>query len=344
MRAVHVWAATTAAVLAGGWLLAACGGDDPPPAARRPVAQPLEGPASRYAILAGDGGGAPDGFPPIDIDRSALTAVDDFYSPSRIDSALLSDRAFSDVEVARARLGEWGFDSRYGTTLGGSGRFATVLLTLFQSETGAAAAYTHLASLRESLPVESAAAHPGDVALVYGGIGEKPGQVGYGVLFRRDNLVVLIELRGTPAAATADAVVALAAIVDAKATGSRPSPSPTPAAPPTPVAPPPWKDRQGQVPPRDTLSEHQGPDHCEWQAAVFLNYMGVSYVKDPHDVMKDALPVKFDANARLPRDARSTGYRSGNRELWIASADPDAIYIKTSGDVERWPRLTTFCQ
>ncbi len=333
--AVGIGAAT---FLAGDPLPAVNLADDPPP---RP--SPLAGPASRYAVLAADSGGATGGSNPINVGRGVLTNVSEFYPQGWDISALLLDGAFRDVEVARASLGQWGFDSRYGTSLGWGDRFATVFLTLFESDAGAAEAYTHLASLRQSLPVESVAARVGSVALVYGGIGEKPGQVGFGVLFRRDNLVVLIELRGAPGAATAEAVVALAAIVDAKATGVRPSPTPTPAAPPTPVAPPPWKDRQGQTPPRETLSEHQGPDHCDWQAAVFLTFMGFSYVKDPYDVMKDALPVKFEPKARLPGDAQFTGYRSGDRELWTAPSDPAGIYIRAAGKNERWPRLESFC-
>jgi len=45
---------------------------------------------------------------------------------------------------------------------------------------------------------------------------------------------------------------------------------------------------------------------------------------------------------KLPAGATETGYRSGDRQLWLG-ADDDGAYIVTPGGIERWPRFTLGC-
>jgi hypothetical protein len=48
---------------------------------------------------------------------------------------------------------------------------------------------------------------------------------------------------------------------------------------------------------------------------------------------------RYDGDARLPRDARSTGWTNGNITIWTAPSEHDAaIYVKRGSVVERWPR------
>jgi hypothetical protein len=45
-----------------------------------------------------------------------------------------------------------------------------------------------------------------------------------------------------------------------------------------------------------------------------------------------------DIHIALPPDARATGYRKGELELWLSASEPDAAYLRVDDDVERWPR------
>jgi hypothetical protein len=95
-----------------------------------------------------------------------------------------------------------------------------------------------------------------------------------------------------------------------------------------------------------------GPAHCGWQSAAFLTLgwpLGTSaafaiqarqYVRDPGGVTQNAkLRSRFDLSARLPADARPTGFLEGGTQLYLAPSDEDiAAYVVYSGHVERWPR------
>jgi hypothetical protein len=62
-------------------------------------------------------------------------------------------------------------------------------------------------------------------------------------------------------------------------------------------------------------------------------------VRDPSGVYGIAELVDgFRAMDELPSDATDTGYRQGERELWLSPSDPDAVFIRAAGSVERWPR------
>jgi hypothetical protein len=101
------------------------------------------------------------------------------------------------------------------------------------------------------------------------------------------------------------------------------------------------------------VSAFEGPDHCEWQSAVFLNVgwplgttQGVtvgpsdsrSYIRDA----EGALPFTegLDLDTELPPGATPTGYRTGDVELWFGDDGGDrwAYLVRGDGTVERWPR------
>ena len=98
------------------------------------------------------------------------------------------------------------------------------------------------------------------------------------------------------------------------------------------------------------LNSFAGPEHCDWQSAVMM-YLGwplgtVSvtaaqarqFVRDPSGVINPELRDKLVLHASLPADARSTGYRHGDLELWLSPSNEDAAYLRAGDDVERWPR------
>jgi len=97
-----------------------------------------------------------------------------------------------------------------------------------------------------------------------------------------------------------------------------------------------------------------GPEHCDRQRATVLETGwpvgtripgndGVhwrQYVRDPVGVLEGfPLRTALDLHAILPTDARSTGYRYNNIEIWLASSDQDdVVYAVGGGGIERWPR------
>lgn len=95
-----------------------------------------------------------------------------------------------------------------------------------------------------------------------------------------------------------------------------------------------WTDRAGVRVPTSEVSSRAGDDHCGWQEVHFLELDGM-YARDPEGV----LTAGFQDDVRMPADARDTGYRYGNRELWLA-ADRRTAYVRTPDGVEAWPRLT----
>lgn len=55
-------------------------------------------------------------------------------------------------------------------------------------------------------------------------------------------------------------------------------------------------------------------------------------------VVGDDLRARLRRATRLPADARDTGYRLGDLELSLSPSDPDGVYLRVAGDIERWPR------
>jgi hypothetical protein len=88
------------------------------------------------------------------------------------------------------------------------------------------------------------------------------------------------------------------------------------------------------------LNSIAGPDHCNWQSAVMMHLgwpLGTvsqstaeirQFIRDPDGVIgygvRDKLAIAID----LPDDARDTGYRNGEVELWLSPSDPDAAFLR----------------
>ena len=95
-----------------------------------------------------------------------------------------------------------------------------------------------------------------------------------------------------------------------------------------------------------------GPAHCGWQSATFLTLgwplgrralfasEARQYINDPNGVVPHAdLRGTLDLHAKLPPDAKPTGYWKGDAQLYLAPSDQDvAAYFVGGGHVERWPR------
>jgi len=104
-----------------------------------------------------------------------------------------------------------------------------------------------------------------------------------------------------------------------------------------------WTDRNGRRVPITKVTSNVGPEHCDWQEAHFLSTgRGEDarvYARDPAKVLPPgSLTSPYDGDARLPADARDTGYRYKNQELWLTD-DPTKAYIRTPDGVEAWPEL-----
>ncbi|MET7654640.1 MULTISPECIES: hypothetical protein [unclassified Streptomyces] len=102
-----------------------------------------------------------------------------------------------------------------------------------------------------------------------------------------------------------------------------------------------WTDGHGARVATTTLSSYPGAEHCGWQTAHFLGtgrgeeYR--QYVRDPDGVIEeDLLTSPYDGDVRMPADAHDTGYRYGDRRLWLTD-DRSTAYVRTSDGVEAWP-------
>ncbi|MDT9695743.1 hypothetical protein [Streptomyces sp. P17] len=103
-----------------------------------------------------------------------------------------------------------------------------------------------------------------------------------------------------------------------------------------------WTDRDGRRVPITTVHSNVGPNHCDWETAHFLatgwGEDARSYARDPGSVLPPGmLTSAYDGDARLPADARDTGYRYEDRQLWLTDADPTQAYVRTPDGVEAWP-------
>jgi hypothetical protein len=113
--------------------------------------------------------------------------------------------------------------------------------------------------------------------------------------------------------------------------------------------------RNGRSVPTEELETSGGPNHCDWQSATILhigwpvgtvsNNAGQArvYIRDPKGVMGGTFRRDLVTHAKLPADARPTGYKLGNIELYLSPSDQDqAVYLATSQGAERWPRANPF--
>jgi hypothetical protein len=103
-----------------------------------------------------------------------------------------------------------------------------------------------------------------------------------------------------------------------------------------------WVNQHGERVPTTVIRSSQGPAHCDWDGATFLDLHGDTFVRDPDGVLPpEWFSLTFDPDATLPDDANDTGYRLDRQALWVA-ADRSAVYIATGNDVERWPAASDF--
>ncbi|MEX0826232.1 MAG: hypothetical protein WD184_05725 [Acidimicrobiia bacterium] len=116
----------------------------------------------------------------------------------------------------------------------------------------------------------------------------------------------------------------------------------------------PWTDAQGCLVRLDVLLEWAGSAHCGRQTVRVLRTGepvgarwdhpwrsgdGSEYVRDPDQAYgQPELRAGFAELQELPPDAIDTGFRSVGRELWLSPSDPNAVYLRDSEGVERWPR------
>lgn len=97
-----------------------------------------------------------------------------------------------------------------------------------------------------------------------------------------------------------------------------------------------WTKDERPVGPGE-ISSHAGPEHCEWQRATFVYLASRLYLRDPENVVGEGFRAGLRQGIRLPEDARDTGYRAGELEVWLPSSEVGAAFIRVGDDVERWP-------
>ena len=102
-----------------------------------------------------------------------------------------------------------------------------------------------------------------------------------------------------------------------------------------------WTDRAGHRVPTTVLSSSTGPEHCDWESVHFLD-MGQDedtrqYARDPDGALgSELLTSDYDGDVPMPADARDTGYRFKDWQLWLTD-DKSTAYMRTSHGVEAWP-------
>lgn len=99
----------------------------------------------------------------------------------------------------------------------------------------------------------------------------------------------------------------------------------------------------------DVIQTFVGPQHCDEQNSVLLVLgwpLGTAqnmvdarwYIRNPPEFVLQLTTTSFSADVMPPPDARFTGYRNNDLELWLAPSDQDqAAYLKTGDRFERWP-------
>lgn len=109
--------------------------------------------------------------------------------------------------------------------------------------------------------------------------------------------------------------------------------------------------RQGRSVGERELVTIAGPDHCGWGSATVLFIVwppgtmapdasqARQYIRDPQGVMGGRYRELLERDAKLPADARPTGYRLGAIELYLSPSDDDRwISVVGPTNIERWPR------
>jgi hypothetical protein len=130
---------------------------------------------------------------------------------------------------------------------------------------------------------------------------------------------------------------------------------------PTPI----WYDADGRPLARDVVNAYQGPEHCDWQSAIFLELgwpigtPGVGddsrlYLRDPKGVVPAGTwdesgeladhGVRFASDVELPSDAVDTGIHNDEYRIFVSEPTADTeIYVLTADGLERWVRGGILC-
>ncbi len=101
----------------------------------------------------------------------------------------------------------------------------------------------------------------------------------------------------------------------------------------------PITDAQGKRVPDELAAIHKGPGHCDWTHATFIYIGDDQYIGDPRNEVEADLVGEYAAKVPLPVDVKDTGYRSGERRLYLAR-DRSAVFLVrgSSTTAQRLPR------
>jgi hypothetical protein len=108
----------------------------------------------------------------------------------------------------------------------------------------------------------------------------------------------------------------------------------------------PWQDAAGDEVAEPIISTGTGcPNddavllHLGWPPGTAqLRGLARQYVRDPSGKIVTG-SGSFDASAKLPDSARSSGYRRGEAELWVGQDAAEFVYLVFDDHAERWPRM-----
>jgi hypothetical protein len=106
-----------------------------------------------------------------------------------------------------------------------------------------------------------------------------------------------------------------------------------------------WLDAAGAPVPTSTVMSLHGPERCGTADVTFIELDRDSvrmwqFVHDPSGHLDQRLRTTYAAHARLPEDARDTGWRRPGRALWLQPRGAAAYLVNLAdpADVQRWPR------
>ncbi len=118
--------------------------------------------------------------------------------------------------------------------------------------------------------------------------------------------------------------------------------------------PPPYPgyhwSRNGERAGESEITTIAGPDHCGWgpAAMMFIGWpppavaptadRARQFIRDPQGVFGAKFRDGLRRGIQIPSDARTTGYRYGQLEVFVSPSDDGGIYVASPTDVERWPR------
>ena len=106
-----------------------------------------------------------------------------------------------------------------------------------------------------------------------------------------------------------------------------------------------WLDTRGRPVPTSIVMTVRGAERCDQEDLTFVRLYRSQpdrrrvYVGDHAGKLADRLLTTYSAHARLPGDARDSGWRRGGRALWLRPHGDAAYLVNLAdpGDVQRWP-------